>query len=866
MRETVGSGQLPSHIMYSLHDVASFFKKIIISLPGGLLGSLELFEALRSIFFRLSPKATQSDADLEETRARLIALAISSVTSQYRIQLIEAVLGLAAHFGDEAEMANAALDSGENADAKRTPSSELMGYQSLGVVLGPLLLGRLTDSVELNPSSPDTAPRRSMDSGKKVSRKQKRASLTTKLDRDTLLSDQVDRANLTANVTELLLISWKGVVVQLKKIHGSGSDLSQSKESKHIKKMASRIGSRMTLRNSEEEMMFLDALRGRTLPDDLRGKVRTKKKVRVSSRSPMSRTLPPPSKQSMLGPVARRGSSDEKVARKTDRSAVHAGHASRSKSSSPNHSPSTAQGQTSEFKQSSLGEDKKSKSDISLDPMAMGTILPRLQDEPVTPLHRDLLRQVSNLQTPHQSPSGRAGAESRVSVDRYMSSDSDTKLEKSEHSTNKPLPIIGDAQRAELDMSLSDEDPISLTISNSFPARKSSLPTDKRLPPRPHETPILASKESKDRTINSRSSSLSGSQGGPGSTVGSTSSTDESRKGSVRALAQRFAEVSRANRKAQEMDNKPYKVFAEIRDVVNPQTPDQSQASLSSRKTSPGRSTLIPKPRQEAGSPRKIISSSPSPTKIVTPKHSSKHGSMSSAVTVSRSEDTPAERISARSDSPQTTIRSKPVLQLTLGGQLFATPTHARTDSGNLLEVAPTRPLSAYSSESIRRTQLEEDPPVAQHVHAAPSRVISFDVDAREDHVKTTIHDTSAPGLEVLPLKRTGSINATLLTEISRLKRQLELKTQEVESTKRSLDAVRDAREIITPGLSPTDDVFRDRLSGSISARGSVKGTLSEEVRLARKEKNEWRRRAEWAEGRLAALEGEAGKPSDLKT
>ena len=99
VQETVGSGLLPTHIEHSVPDVASLFKKILNALPGGLLGSLELFDALRNIFFQLGPSPELSDSDSKILQAKLVALAISSVTSSKRVSLIQAVIGLVAYFG-----------------------------------------------------------------------------------------------------------------------------------------------------------------------------------------------------------------------------------------------------------------------------------------------------------------------------------------------------------------------------------------------------------------------------------------------------------------------------------------------------------------------------------------------------------------------------------------------------------------------------------------------------------------------------------------------------------------------------------------------------------------------------------------------
>ena len=95
----MGSGLLPTHIEHSVPDVASLFKKVLNALPGGLLGSLRLFDAFRNVFFQLTPSPELSDCDFRILQAKLIALAISSGASSKRVSLIQAVLGLVAYFG-----------------------------------------------------------------------------------------------------------------------------------------------------------------------------------------------------------------------------------------------------------------------------------------------------------------------------------------------------------------------------------------------------------------------------------------------------------------------------------------------------------------------------------------------------------------------------------------------------------------------------------------------------------------------------------------------------------------------------------------------------------------------------------------------
>lgn len=106
VQETVGSGTLPTHIEPSIPDVASVFKKIVISLPGGLLGSVELFDAFRNILFHLASGSELSDNNKKHLQARLIALAILSVRSARRVALIQGVIGMVAYFGGFPETLN----------------------------------------------------------------------------------------------------------------------------------------------------------------------------------------------------------------------------------------------------------------------------------------------------------------------------------------------------------------------------------------------------------------------------------------------------------------------------------------------------------------------------------------------------------------------------------------------------------------------------------------------------------------------------------------------------------------------------------------------------------------------------------------
>ena len=920
VQETVGSGLLPTHIEHTLPDVASLFKKILIALPGGLLGSLELFEALRNVFFKFDPDPPLPDVDVNAIRAKLVALAVSSVTSTKRVSLIQAVIGLVAYFGHEAEEARKNTANATDGAEAQVPSSELMGYQSLGVVLGPLLLGDLTDSIDPSPPTPEDAPRKSSESTRKATKKQKRASIPNKLDRDATLSAHVDRANLTANIMELLLIIWKDVIEQLRQIHRTESTISLPSASKELRKITKGTGSRNTFGNSEEEVLFLDMLGGRPLPDGFKGAVKMKKKIRVSSRSPVARGVLEASDEDAPDAPATIASSGELPARpgKEPAAAEAAKDDGANAVNDIGSSGSSTVGSqhTETLVRPGLEEDQRSRSFLEMDRMSMGIILPRLQDDPITPLHKDLLRPASRPRTPPTAKRDRSSSETPETALRDVSKPHTIwkVSNSSESSVEKPLPPIGEAQLAELSPPQSnDEDCDPSKRSRDFPARKSSLPQhnykpllSKPLEPalEPFRTPAEYNASAEQQSCSATTpNSRNVSQVVYEAADGDGKLFERSKRGSVRLIAQKFDQAPKTSSGIGSLDSNAPKVYAQIYALPPSDTKSHDDPFLSSAETSPerspGRESRIPKPVQDVSSVCKPLIRSPSPPKSPprpTPKRPTpknylkKRSSVYNIVPNDHVVPIKTDPVKSSDSTPtiETTMHTSPIsqpLNITSAPPLIwpttpppwipldpvpppqkfippppSTPTwrptpptqpfspppppprtfsHAdyrRTNSGNFLEVAPTRSLAAYSSESLRRIHLLEEPAVAQHI---PNRVVSIDIKANEP---TRISDSASPeGCE--GIKRTGSINATLLAEINRLKHQLEQKAKEVNATRRSLDAVRDAREVAISSSG-------GELSGSVS-----KGTLSEEVRQARKELAQWKRRAEWAESRLAAAE-----------
>ncbi len=150
---------------------------------------------------KFAPKTKPNPA-----QAKLIALAISSIVSPYRKALVIGFLGLAAIIGYETEQAYA---------DPLAETSELMSYHSLGVVLGPVLLG--DRMFEINPAAPKiTATDDSFDESDNSQ------SGPSRLYVPIGVTGLKDHAMVTASVMEMLITVWRDVVTQLREIERKG--------------------------------------------------------------------------------------------------------------------------------------------------------------------------------------------------------------------------------------------------------------------------------------------------------------------------------------------------------------------------------------------------------------------------------------------------------------------------------------------------------------------------------------------------------------------------------------------------------------------------------------------------------------------
>lgn len=202
--ETTRCPNLPAHIKVGIHDVASTFKRLLSGLPGGILGSRSLFDVLASIYNHL--KETYNT----KLRARLIALVVGNIGSKLRRELICAVFGLLSLIGHNAETAPR---EGEHGAPLLTP--DLMGYNALGIVFGPLLIGDGLSSytVEAANSSAESASLFAPPHVKWRLRLRRRGKALKDKQSNALCVDKVHEVN---SIAEMLITYWRDIVKQMK--------------------------------------------------------------------------------------------------------------------------------------------------------------------------------------------------------------------------------------------------------------------------------------------------------------------------------------------------------------------------------------------------------------------------------------------------------------------------------------------------------------------------------------------------------------------------------------------------------------------------------------------------------------------------
>ncbi|TDZ19169.1 putative Rho-GTPase-activating protein 6 [Colletotrichum orbiculare MAFF 240422] len=201
INSTTRCPSLPAHLNAATHDVASVFKKFISVLPGGILGSLAVYDALVAVYAQYRREPELSRTKETKARARLIALAIETVESKFRRELVCAVFGLLSVIGRAAETAARKDELG-----RPLPTSDLMGYTALGIIFGPLIVGDLLGSYDMKLDNPSPGP---------VLLPVTPPTLKLERQRNDNLEDAglqaVNKAHVANDVTEMLITNWREI-------------------------------------------------------------------------------------------------------------------------------------------------------------------------------------------------------------------------------------------------------------------------------------------------------------------------------------------------------------------------------------------------------------------------------------------------------------------------------------------------------------------------------------------------------------------------------------------------------------------------------------------------------------------------------
>ena len=852
-----------------------------------------------------------SEPDLAKLKAKMIALAISSVASDYRLYLIQAVLGLVSYLGHEAEKLQMETASSD----EDHPSSELMSYRSLGVVLGPLLLGNLTDSaVHGNGEGHAGTPRISLevDSAKKF-RKHKRKQSDMKLDQSATLAAFVDRANRTAVVMQQLLSSWPQVVTQLRDINSTTTSSLKSGSKKRLKKRPSRTGSRLTMNTSEEDMKFLDILRGRTLPEDIRGAVKVKSNIRMTSRSPMSRGAIDPSEDDNPNDTWLPAASEEHSSPHLDHTRDAACAAKDNELTDHTRLHSVEGTNTVHTEDIGLDVENRTQSDIAMDKMAMGTILPPLQMKSRSPSPRGFLRLIDpDTETPRRAYHSSSSYKTPETALRdappaeYSHESNETRLQ---ISMAKPLPPIRDAQRAELSFISTEDDnlePPSRTFArhehsdssrrntsserssknsfsslpnrqsaertifpsrksgqwpaspttqadekSMFPPRQSSLPMEQHLAVKPLETyASLAEYKAKADTYMSPPKFNVSPNANKAQREQNAVPAGGPKANNVKFLAQKFAEASRVMRSNNEQakDTDIPRIYAFVKSLPSPKSPMLGLEDPFFSADSNNASRESLIPKPIRDVGRSRESRTLSPPKRAAPKiHAAKRHSGFGIVT-----DRDAEIVK------KNTISSPPATPR--GGEAEVYDEMVANSNGIGFSKQPlTQLLDAYhhqrSSESLRRIQKLQG---SSHEKCrAHNRTVSFAELARP--VSPSRPDSRTldvyANLKDSPMRSNSYLNAS--DALKPLERHPSINATmfaEICDLRRRLQQMGEEKEAKDRRIEALQEVQGvNPVPTGVQAKGSFgKGGLHNEVRKAKRELSMWKMRAELAERRLA--------------
>ncbi|KHN94031.1 GTPase activating protein Rga6 [Metarhizium album ARSEF 1941] len=124
--------------------------------------------------------------------------------------MICAVFGLLSLIGRMAEVAPR-----EDDDSRPLPTADLMGYNALGIVFGPLLVGDLLDQYTMKVATPNTGLLVFPLSPPRFRRERRKP---TQLDAKSSGPPTVDKILVANSITEMLIANWRDVVRQMKSL------------------------------------------------------------------------------------------------------------------------------------------------------------------------------------------------------------------------------------------------------------------------------------------------------------------------------------------------------------------------------------------------------------------------------------------------------------------------------------------------------------------------------------------------------------------------------------------------------------------------------------------------------------------------
>jgi hypothetical protein len=212
---TTALARLPSHIQYSVHDVAHLFRKLLHGLPGGLLGSPAIFQALYNIHRFVYPDPSLDDSMTRKVKPRMIALALSSINLHFRIALVCAVFGLlrAVSLASEQEKVSKVKDPHE--------MFTQMKEDALGIAFGPLLLGDKSDHI-LTEDLEDRGGLLVLPAVDPAAHyTSKRGKGRNKIDLG-YSKKQLEKTKRAATVCQMLIENWEDISYQMKRINTLG--------------------------------------------------------------------------------------------------------------------------------------------------------------------------------------------------------------------------------------------------------------------------------------------------------------------------------------------------------------------------------------------------------------------------------------------------------------------------------------------------------------------------------------------------------------------------------------------------------------------------------------------------------------------